>query len=1167
MVVCGVEREERQGVVFVVRQPPSASSDVADSSVAKYTRGHRMNTRGFIGMRDGLGRFTRGGNTRLHSSPEPHGRRMNGLHRWRSGISLLGAFLLVFSTNAQPIEPQWPLQQLAHDVWALEEGLPAVGIDQIVQTRDGYLWMLSTPSFESSSVIRFDGVAFTEFSVRNTPALQGSPRALYEDREGTLWVGTAAGLVRFRDGAFEVVGEAEAHVLQEAEVTSIAEDRAGTLWVGTLGAGLFRRRAQQFEAVNGADGMPGDSVFLVADAREGLWLISPHHLLRYRDGAFRTYSNRSDTLHTTPGPYSRVVAPHPQGGIWLPSWHAAKASVAGSVQAVGWYREEGDRLAAAHYYTGRDALFGSRIWALHVPAGGGLWAATTGGGLYRLTGDRFERAPQDFGYHNIAAVYDDREGSFWIGTESGGLHRLRPLTFTTYTTEDGLARNQIQLVYADRAGTLWVGTLGGAIQRYQGGRFVRADVSPLQRGWLMEIYHDRSGGFWFSSFEVGLVHVEEGRVRRYTAEDGLPGQVLAVYEDRAGKIWLGTEGGLSRLEDGRFTTYTTRDGLAHDVVTALHEDAGGTLWIGTAAGLCRRREERLACPVWEGVPPGMVAAFLEDPDGTLWVSATGGLLRLRADTLTHYTAEHGLPSDRVGDLLDDGQGHLWIHTARGIYRVARGELEALAAGTLGRITPTPYGTADGLGSNASFPSGAMSAKTPDGRLWFATAEGLSMLDPRRQRFNALAPPVSIERVEVDGRPASVGSEIILAPGTARVTLHYAGLSLLVPERVGYRYRLAGFEDAWTEAGAARSASYTNLPPGTYTFQVLARNNDGVWSEVPATVLLRQQPFFYQTAWFWVLAGLALVGAVYGAYRWRLRRVRQRNRELEAEVVARTTALRQSLDDLKQAQVQLVHAEKMASLGQLTAGIAHEIKNPLNFVTNFAGLSKELALELEEALDAGTDPEEIKALLADLQLNARKIEEHGVRADTIVRSMMQHARGGEGQREGVDLNALVDEYVDLAWHGKRAQASGFNAAVEKELSEAVGRVEVVPQEIGRVLLNLVGNAFDAVQERAGQVNGQYAPTVTVATRRVGDRVEIRVADNGPGIPEGVRAKVFEPFFTTKPAGSGTGLGLSLSYEIVTQGHGGTLTVESEKGEGAAFVVRLPVGKVSSLDITH
>ncbi len=269
-------------------------------------------------------------------------------------------------------------------------------------------------------------------------------------------------------------------------------------------------------------------------------------------------------------------------------------------------------------------------------------------------------------------------------------------------------------------------------------------------------------------------------------------------------------------------------------------------------------------------------------------------------------------------------------------------------------------------------------------------------------------------------------------------------------------------------------------------------------------------------------------------------------------------LAEALDELKATQQQLVHQEKLASLGALTAGIAHEIKNPLNFVNNFASLSIEIADELAEALRS--DPSEADALLADLRMNAGKIEEHGRRADAIVRSMLDHSRGAQGERRTVDLNALVEEYVGLAYHGKRAQASDFNVTIDRDYDDSVGDVEVVPQEIGRALINLLGNAFDALHSYTGppseRTNGHYNPTVRVATRRSAGAVTISIEDNGPGVPATVSERIFEPFFTTKPSGSGTGLGLSMTHEIVTQGHGGTLTLESSEHAGAAFIIKLP-----------
>jgi signal transduction histidine kinase len=289
--------------------------------------------------------------------------------------------------------------------------------------------------------------------------------------------------------------------------------------------------------------------------------------------------------------------------------------------------------------------------------------------------------------------------------------------------------------------------------------------------------------------------------------------------------------------------------------------------------------------------------------------------------------------------------------------------------------------------------------------------------------------------------------------------------------------------------------------------------------------------------------------------WEAEQTRQRNEALRSQ----NAKLERLLAELHTAQAQLVQAEKMASLGRLTAGIAHEIKNPLNFVNNFAEINEELTRELREALANG---ESVDDLLDDLEQTARVINQHGKRADGIVRAMMQHASGGSGQRTLTDINHLVLAHIDLAYHGKRAQLPDLKVEIKRDLAREAPAVEVMPQEIGRVLLNVLGNAFDAVQERATRSDGSYIPTVTVSTRQVDAQVAIRVSDNGLGIVQEIQDRIFEPFFTTKPTGTGTGLGLSLSHEIVTQGHGGTLQVESEEGEGATFIITLPMNQTAT-----
>jgi len=296
-----------------------------------------------------------------------------------------------------------------------------------------------------------------------------------------------------------------------------------------------------------------------------------------------------------------------------------------------------------------------------------------------------------------------------------------------------------------------------------------------------------------------------------------------------------------------------------------------------------------------------------------------------------------------------------------------------------------------------------------------------------------------------------------------------------------------------------------------------------------------------------------------------RRIETQNAELERLVSARTAeltrqklALEETLAELQATQAQLVQSEKMASLGELTAGIAHEIQNPLNFVNNFSEVSVELVEELREEREKGKERDEglIDELLDDLRQNLEKITHHGKRADSIVKGMLQHSRASTGQKESTDLNALADEYLRLSYHGLRAKDKTFNAALLTDFDPLLGKLDVVPQDLGRVLLNLFNNAFHAVSEKKKTAPDGYQPTITVTTKRHADEVEIRVTDNGTGIPQTLIQKIFQPFFTTKPTGQGTGLGLSLSYDIVTKGHGGRLTVDSTPGKSTTFVVTLP-----------
>ncbi len=369
--------------------------------------------------------------------------------------------------------------------------------------------------------------------------------------------------------------------------------------------------------------------------------------------------------------------------------------------------------------------------------------------------------------------------------------------------------------------------------------------------------------------------------------------------------------------------------------------------------------------------------------------------------------------------------------------------------------------------------------------------------------------------------------------------------------------LENYDKTWREVGNQRSAFYYNLPPGKYMFKLKAANSHGVWNKEPATFSFTIKPPWWRMWWAYTLYGIVFILVLISFDRIQRRRVLEKERRLAREKeLAQAKEIEKAYKELKTTQKQLIHAEKMASLGELTAGIAHEIQNPLNFVNNFSEVSVDLVDELREEIAKG-DKDEVDALTTDLQQNLKKIIHHGKRASSIVKGMLEHSRTGSGEKQPTDINSLADEYLRLSYHGLRAKDKSFNAEFRLEADENLPEVNVVPQDIGRVLLNLINNAFYAVYEKSKQNEINYKPEVVVSSKKLDDKIEIRVKDNGNGIPDSVKDKIFQPFFTTKPTGQGTGLGLSMSYDIITKGHGGSLNAESSVGEGTTFRILIPL----------
>jgi signal transduction histidine kinase len=344
--------------------------------------------------------------------------------------------------------------------------------------------------------------------------------------------------------------------------------------------------------------------------------------------------------------------------------------------------------------------------------------------------------------------------------------------------------------------------------------------------------------------------------------------------------------------------------------------------------------------------------------------------------------------------------------------------------------------------------------------------------------------------------------------------------------------------------------------------VKAFNIDGTKAEKVVKILI--SPPWWKTWWAYIIYGVMFLAVFLAVHRVQQQRtIRIERQKAQVKELAQAKEIEKAYHDLRSTQAQLIQSEKMASLGELTAGIAHEIQNPLNFVNNFSEVNNELLLEMKAAIDKGY-LDEVKNIANDVIDNEQKINHHGKRADAIVKGMLQHSRISTGQKTPTDINALADEYLRLAYHGLRAKDKFFNVKLQTEFDQGIGEINIVSQDIGRVLLNLYNNSFYAVAEKVKQQENGYTPTVSLTTKRTDDKIEIRIKDNGIGIPQKILNKIFQPFFTTKPTGQGTGLGLALSYDII-KSHNGEIKVETKEGEGSEFIIVLPKEVLPGTDI--
>ncbi len=752
-----------------------------------------------------------------------------------------------------PASDRRPLSQAILERWTYRDGLPHNTVHRVLASRGGYLWIGT-----QEGLVRFDGVRFKTFAQRDTPGLGNNQiNALLEDQEGAIWVGTALGVSRMAGGAFEPVD-----LGGRAAVTSLAADGEGGLWVATEARGVLHVPAPGSGPASPLAGLPDPRVQAMARQGETLWLGGYGGLQRLQDGRL----DRIGTSFPADVPVTRLLAAR-DGALWI-----------GTAAGLARFHEgaaEAERV---------PQVGASWISALLEDRSGAIWAATENGPVLRLVNGRAEPVAGPGSPASSNSLAEDADGDLWIGTESGGLVRLRWGQAITIAAEEGLAHDVAWAVQESRAGGVWVATDAG-LSRVQGPRAQPAYVAEVGRGSLGGLLEDRAGALWVGVPD-GLVRVGPGGTARYGAAQGLATTLVrSLLEARDGTLWVGTMRGLFRRAGERFVPLASHPGLAGDTINVLAEDTRGTLWVGTTTGLARREGERLV-PAAEGGQPirADVTALLSEADGTLWIGTVSeGLVRLKGGQLRGWTQREGLHEDTIFSIIDDGVGHLWLGGTHGISRVSRAELEEVAAGRRGAVAPLVLGTADGMRErecNGGVTPAAWRGR--DGRLWFATIRGVVQVDPARLESPRSPPPAQVEEVLADGHGWPASRPLRFPPGTRRVELRYTGLALSAADRVRFRHRLVGLDDAPVDAGSERAAHFTSLGPGRYTFEVSASTAAGAWGP-PATVAFEIEPHPWQTPWFAAAVAAAVLALAAATHLARTRALRRREALLAARV--------------------------------------------------------------------------------------------------------------------------------------------------------------------------------------------------------------------------------------------------------------------------------------------
>ena len=944
-----------------------------------------------------------------------------------------------------------PIQaQTRVDTWTTDNGLPQSSVTALTQTPDGYMWLTT-----QEGLVRFDGVRFTVFNRTNTPAITNNRMSgAFADRRGRIWMSTEEGqILSYEKGAFTVAMKA-GEVPADLRSRFFADPDGDVIFSvnhrnrrdGTASYKHYRHKDGRFVPM-AIDGVTEHDYLVLSDKEGGLWFAGGQRLQRFKSGVTRTY----DFSGFGAGNINALAYEDRHGNLWV------------SYTGVG-------RQLLVRIRNGRIQGFPTPLGPLSDIAEdpqGRLWVSLFNKGIYRIR----DAVSDELGTNLLEPVLltdrianigygflaPDREGGMWVGT-NGGLVRLSPETFRTFSRHDGLPEENVYPILEDRGGRIWAGLWENSLVRYENGRFTTV-LRTEETYYPTSLFEDRSGRLWVGTI-ADLFYLVDGTLVKFTSQAGFSAKAefSVISQDADGNLWFGTSLGLSRYAGGKATVFTKADGLPDDYIVALLQARDGTIWIGTRGGLASIAGGRItAFTTADGLASNSIRSLYEDGDRVLWIGTyDGGLTRLKGGKFTRVSKNEGLSSNGVFCILEDAAGWLWMNSNQGIYRARKQDVHDVADGRIRSLTAIAYNRQDGLlnveGNGGRQPAGI---RARDGTLWFPTAEGIATVNPATININRLAPRTLIEAVLIDRVGVSPetlhsalqgGSGIVLQPDQNNLEIAYTGISFVNSEQVKFKYKLERLDPDWNEVGTRRTAYYSYLRPGTYTFHVMAANRDGLWSADTAAVTITVLPPFYLTAWFLATCAVTMLALLWSAHRYRMHQVRHAfEMTLEARVGERTRIARELHDTLLQGFHGLL----------------------LRFQT-VSHLLPERANEAKDLLDSAI-------VQAAASITEGRDAVQGLRASALETNDL--AQG---------ISHLGNELA-----GNALRPASFSVAVEgvpRQLQP------ILRDEIYKVAAEAIRNAYRHADARHIEVELHYGP----------DELRLRVRDDGTGIDPAVLA---------------------------------------------------------------